>query len=249
MIKKARKLLTYAFRILFPDSPTSVMLRCLTYIETTNEKWVSRGSAKGLDPGHYFEFGVWNGVSLLRFWKCTQWMLGRGETNRWKIFGFDSFEGLPKPKDSADTHEFVGEGSFRSEGVATILRLLESNGCKQEKIKLIPGFFDESLTADLKKTLDFPKASLVNIDVDYYSSTIDVLDWIEDLMHDGTLIYFDDINFYNRNPKKGQVKAITDFNNARDSAGLAPIPGLDRFERVYVYWKDSDDNAGERLEF
>ena len=161
---------------------------------------------------------------------------------------YDSFEGLPEPKGTPDLHEFVGKGSFKSTGITDISNLLKKSGCESARLKLVSGYFDESLTEDLKNDLGFPKASIVNIDVDYYSSTIDVLNWIEDLLYDGSLIYFDDINFYNRNPSKGQVKAINEFNGLRKNAGLAAMPGLDRFERVYVYWRN-DDQSNENLKF
>lgn len=248
MIKKLKRSLLYGYRIIFPDTPTAVMLRCLTYIDSTNQKWLSRGSDKGLSVGHYFEFGVWNGVSLKRFWECTKWMFGSRQDNNWQIYGFDSFEGLPEAKGTPDLHEFVGKGSFKSTGITDISNLLKKSGCENTRLKLVSGYFDESLTEDLKNDLGFPKASIVNIDVDYYSSTIDVLNWIEDLLYDGSLIYFDDINFYNRNPSKGQVKAINEFNGLRKNAGLAAMPGLDRFERVYVYWRN-DNQSNENLKF
>ena len=64
----------------------------------------------------------------------------------------------------------------------------------------------------LKKTLIDNPPSIVNIDVDYYSSTKTVLNWIYPICQDGTIFYFDDIYEYLGNLSKGEYKAIDEFN-------------------------------------
>jgi hypothetical protein len=57
----------------------------------------------------------------------------------------------------------------------------------------------------------------MSIDVDYYSSTIAVLNNLKniksDLLLPNTLIYFDDIQLPNHNPYQGELLAIEEFNS------------------------------------
>jgi hypothetical protein len=243
-----RRYASYPVQLLLPNQPSSAFRRCIAFLEGTDRKWKARGSAHGLGVGHYLEFGVWNGESMASFWRQLRWYFGRVPRDRWKLYGFDSFVGLPAPQGDADRHPFVGEGSFRSKGTEEVRRVLRRAGCEEERVQLIPGVFEESLTPELKERLGRPRASLVNIDVDFHSSTLTVLNWVEDLLADGSLVYFDDVMFYNGHPGKGQLRAIAEFNRARSRSGLTPAPSLDPAGRVYVYWRD-ERFAEESLQF
>jgi O-methyltransferase len=243
-----RRYASYPAQLLRPNEPSSAFRRCIAFLEGTDRKWKSRGSARGLGVGHYLEFGVWNGESMAIFWQQLRWYFGRVPRDRWKLYGFDSFVGLPAPRGDADRHPFVGEGSFRSMGTDEVRRRLRRAGCDEERVQLVPGMFEQSLTSELKERLGHPRASLVNIDVDFHSSTLTVLDWVEELLADGSLVYFDDVMFYNGHPGKGQLRAIAEFNRARSHSGLTPAPALDPAGRVYVYWRD-ERFAEESLQF
>ncbi len=52
---------------------------------------------------------------------------------------------------------------------------------------------------------------LVNIDCDLYESAVYVLDFIEPLLQEGSVLYFDDWNMYRANPNKGGKKAFREF--------------------------------------
>jgi len=243
-----RRYASYPAQLLLPNHASSAFRRCIGFLEGTDRKWKARGSAHGLGVGNYMEFGVWNGESMAKFWQQLRWYFGPVPRDRWKLYGFDSFTGLPAPKGDADRHPFVGEGSFRSKGPEEVRRVLRRAGCDDDRVELIPGVFDQSLTPALKERLGRPRASLVNIDVDFHSSTLAVLNWVEDLLVDGSLVYFDDVMFYNGHPGKGQLRAIAEFNRARTHSGLSPAPALDPAGRVYVYWRD-ERFAEESLQF
>ncbi len=220
---------------------TSAFRRSLNYLLGTDQKWKSRGSKDGLQLGNYYEFGVWNGDSVIEFWKILR---GRDQQRNqaWHFYGFDTFQGLPAPRGYEDAHAFVGEGSFRSEGLSYVSERLVRAGIPAQQFTLTEGLFEETLTTDLKQGIPHPRTSIVNIDVDYSSSTVCALNWLHDVLIDGSIIYFDDISFYNGNPKKGQLHAIEDFNNSHHDCGLTPAPGLDPWGRVYFFW--SDKNVG-----
>lgn len=231
----------------YPNKRDAAFIRSLRHLYEVDRRWRSRGSQTGLPLGNYFEFGVWNGKSMEIFWKCLGYARGSSRKD-WRLFGFDSFEGLPEPAGSGDTHPFVGKGSFKSTGVDRVTQTLTRFGIPAPSLKLVPGFYENSLTPALKQELGNPPACLVNIDVDYYSSTMTVLNWIESLLFDGSIVYFDDIGFYNGNPSKGQIRAIREFNESRKGAGLYEERGLDPLGRVYIYWRDTPD-ASEKLQF
>lgn len=116
----------------------------------------------------YLEFGVHQGRTL-RWW---------GEhltTPGARFLGFDSFDGLPE-----DWHADAPAGSFRVEHIPQF---------DDPRIETVPGWFADTLPDDLP-----PHDQLVvNVDCDLYSSTREVLDWLEGHLRPGTLVYFDDL--------------------------------------------------------
>ncbi len=52
------------------------------------------------------------------------------------------------------------------------------------------------------------------MDVDYYSSTIEALNFVAPILKSGAVFYFDDLYSFFLHPDLGQVKAISEFNNS-----------------------------------
>lgn len=188
--------------------------------------------------GAYFEFGVFNGRATVNF------LIGlksyyENIPNYWDLYLFDSFEGLPADGDFRDRNSGFNEGDLKSFGVKFLLNQFSKVKFPDEKIKIIEGFYEESLTEALQKRYveEGVKAHFVNIDCDYYTSTIKVLEWIEPLLEEGSVIYFDDLGLYHGNPNKGELKAIHDFNESDSSRGLALDAWLDPANRCYTFWK------------
>ena len=220
----------------------TILTRTFSHFEQRKQTWEFRGSTTKLDIGHYFEFGCYDGDTLLDFFNALVLKYGDQLPEYWRIFAFDSFEGLPDTELQEDLHLFAGKGSYKSKGPSFVKQRMLDAGCDSNRITLIPGFYEESLTEKLRNKLlnEGVFASFVNIDCDYYSSTMTVLNWIEPLLVDGSIVYFDDIYFYNCNPNKGELRAISDFNESRSKSGLAPAPFFDRAHRCYMYWRDED---------
>lgn len=218
------------------------------YLENKQSTWKRRG-ASPRRLGHYFEFGCYDGDTLIDFLKVRDFFYEeRGCEASWKVFAFDSFEGLPAPTGVSDSHPFASKGSYKSQGEARLLERIEKEGFTLDEIKTFKGFFEESLTQELRDRLisEEVTASFVNIDCDYYSSTKTVLDWLEPLLQPGSIVYFDDVYFYDCNPNKGELLAIAEFNAAREGvAGLALAPILDRGHRCYLYWNNEDYDISE----
>lgn len=130
---------------------------------------------------HVLEFGVWTGLSIGRIRK----RLGP----EYKVYGFDSFEGLPE--DWVDgTGKRVGKGwkgRFTTEGQVPDI----------DGIKWMKGWFSDTIPEYLKEAEDI---ALLHVDCDLYSSTVDVLWGLNDYIKKDTVIVFDEW-FYNHNSK------------------------------------------------
>jgi predicted O-methyltransferase YrrM len=134
------------------------------------------------EPGDYLEFGVYAGASL----RCMDQALKDLQLNSVRLFGFDSFEGLPK---AAKTEPMWSPGMFKS-GMEQTREMLKVNGVDLDRITLIKGWFDETLTEPAKYGIR--KASVVMIDCDLYSSAKTALRFCAPLIHDQAVIFFDD---------------------------------------------------------
>jgi len=106
------------------------------------------------------------------------------------FFGFDSFVGLPVEEEDANsiwqTGQFSVEGQINPE-------LLNKEG-----LKIIPGWFDSTLSKSTALSFGNTQAGLVHMDCDTYSSTITCWEWLieHDLIAKGALVVYDDWGAY-----------------------------------------------------
>ena len=152
--------------------------------------------------GDMIETGVWRGGA-------TIFMAGLNKyynQNR-KIFVADSFEGLPPPDskypaDNGDQHHTYKCLSISLDDVQNNFKkynLLDDN------VIFVKGFFEHSL-----KTAPITKLSILRLDGDMYSSTIQVLDYLYDKVSIGGFIIVDDYALH------GCKCAVDDFRASRN---------------------------------
>jgi len=123
---------------------------------------------------HVLEFGTWKGDSMET--------IRNNISNVFKIYGFDSFKGLPE-----DWPETVyKKGAFDLGGeIPEKLKKLD--------IKIFPGWFKDTIPEYIKEADDI---ALLHIDCDIYSSTIDILySDIKNYIKAGTYIVFDEWHY------------------------------------------------------
>lgn len=104
-----------------------------------------------------------------------------------KLIGFDSFKGLP------EEHHDVWRPTRHSKGNFSFSKdfIIKKMGCKlDERISLVEGFYEETLIDELRKSID--NVIFVNIDVDLYISSVQVLKFINPLLKTNTILYWDD---------------------------------------------------------
>jgi O-methyltransferase len=155
--------------------------------------------------GSYLEFGVFQGYSLLSAYN-TLAVLGAVDV---KLFGFDSFRGLPPPS-PLDNDGYHHEGMFCCTRQAVETRLMAA-GVDLRRITLVEGFFDRTLHEGTRVALNIPRATVVLVDCDFYESTKAVLNFIAPLLAEGAMILFDDWNLFDRSPDRGQRLAFREF--------------------------------------
>ena len=161
----------------------------------------------GQEPfGDYYEFGLFRGYAFLQAFKHTEKL----NIDDIQFYGFDSFEGLPPAEgiDQADGRFFEGQFACSKEDVE---KNLKSNGMDMSRTTLIKGFYEDSLTQELKTQHSFKKASVVLLDCDLYSSTVEALDWVDEYLQDGTILLFDDWYSFGDATDLGQQKAMEEF--------------------------------------
>lgn len=123
-------------------------------------------------PGDYLEFGTGEGFSFA----CAHRANLRSSKLLRKLWGFDSFEGLPQETSERDQHRAWVEGEMAI-GLQQFERHCRRNGIRN--YELVPGFFSESLSRF--GDADFPVGSIAfaYVDCDLYTSTLDVLKFLE----------------------------------------------------------------------
>jgi len=194
---------------------------------------------KGVYPfGNYYEFGVGEGHSLIQYIKASSAFCQNynASSDELKIFAFDSFEGLPQSEVNEDKHVLWSKGDFSCSQKDIKKKIKNLNIKNMPDITYIEGFFDKTLTDSLKEKMIQTPPAIITIDVDYYSSTKTILNWLKPILPSGTIFYFDDIWPFHGNPNYGELKAIREFNE-EDSGYLTPFPILGMISQSYIYSK------------
>jgi hypothetical protein len=140
----------------------------------------------------WLEFGVFKGKSINYISSFT----------KDKVYGFDSFEGLPENWVSG-----LPQGTFNLHG-----KLPKVN----PNVVLIKGWFDKTLTPFIQEHIlpKKKKISFLHLDADLYSSTRYVLDQLKYHLDDDCIVVFDElVNYKNYLNEKGELRAFDELLN------------------------------------
>ena len=168
--------------------------------------------------GDYLEFGVYNGTSLM----CMHHELRSAGLDHVRLFGFDSFQGLPASAAVED------EGRWRPGQCRSPLEfttaVLKAEGVDWNRVTLIPGWFSDTLNDDTLARHGIRKASVIMIDCDLYSSAKAALNFCAPLIHDEALILFDEWNPRGMEQKTvGEKRAFQEFLAETGSFSAVPF--------------------------
>jgi O-methyltransferase len=155
--------------------------------------------------GDYLEFGVFEGKNFI-----SAFHFANRRENNMRFFAFDSFEGLPELEGLDKGSKQFYKGKYYC-GLEKFKKLITKKKVDLNKTIIVMGWFKDVLNKELKKKYNMNKAAYVFIDCDLYESTVPVLEFITDMVQDGTIIVLDDYYCANGSPKKGQRKAFEDW--------------------------------------
>jgi hypothetical protein len=186
--------------------------------------------------GTYYEFGVGFGDSLTMFIKAMNRFCNNNNilSEKFNIFLFDSFEGLPDSELKEDTHKEWSKGQY-AKSIEEIQSIVDGLNIGKSNIEYVKGYYNDTLNPKLYSKLKLTPPSIVNIDVDYYSSTKIILEFLDKFIPSGTLFYFDDVWAFSGNPNYGELKAINEFNKNELSGYFTSYPILGMNTKAYIY--------------
>ena len=154
----------------------------------------------------YLEFGVYTGTSLGCMYENLQ-DLGLRQV---RLFGFDSFEGLPATAAAEDEGAW-GPGQFRVRYEYT-QEILRRKGIDWQRVFLVKGWFSDTLTPELIHQHQIKKASVIMVDCDIYSAAKEALMFCEPLIQDRAVIFFDDWKTSHLDQRNlGEKRAFDEF--------------------------------------
>ena len=186
--------------------------------------------------GDYLEFGVYRGESFAAAFHAIEdnrrnlphFATDQPEYSRWlttppRYFALDSFEGLPLGEMNRDAD--FGVGAYACSEV-NFRKNIAREGVDLRRVITIPGFYDKTLKPEAKSRHRLKKAALVMIDCDLYESTVFVLDFLTDLVAQGTILIFHDWFRFKGSSQCGEQRAYREW--------LAKNPHIESIE----YWRE-----------
>lgn len=182
-------------------------------------RYVNKDSADA--PAVYLEFGVYIGTSLACMYHAAQ-TVGASQI---RIIGFDSFEGFPEGVEKEDGSHWK-KGELYSD-----VRLTQQNLTRLkvplEKVELVPGWFEDSLTDATRKRLGIETADIVMVDCVIESATRVALDFLLPLITGRTIVFFDDWAIFDLEQRRlGEKAAFDDWIKAHPEITAEPLPNI-----------------------
>ena len=197
------------------------LLECINYLRVAGHE--------NEIPPVIFEFGCHSGRTFSSMINASKYL----KLNDAKFYAFDSFEGLPETDEKVDG--IFQTGTF-STSIAKFKRIVKSNtGVSLKDQQCIKGYYENTLTEDLQKT--FKGIGLVHIDVDLYSSTVTVLNFIKPLLVVGSLIVFDDWYCFPPGKPLGERLAFDEFKKNNHGFDFEPWKSYSTFGKSFFVTK------------
>ena len=187
-------------------------------------------------PGDYLEFGVSHGYSFIAACDAIDGQRANHQRmgfdsagyRQWtstppRFFAFDSFEGMPAGGSERRMVDYA-PGAFAC-SLPQFLANVRNAGVSLARVVTVKGYYSETCTGATKEQHGLTRASVVMVDCDLYESTVPVLDFITNLVQQGTIIVFDDWFRFAGDPNAGEQRACREW--------LARNPQLELIE----FWR------------
>lgn len=160
--------------------------KCKKFIKSRNKNFTLKKILSENKLKVCLEFGVFNGMTINMISKHCD-----------KVYGFDSFEGLPE-----DWNGVCKKEHFQVKGLPKV----------DKNTTLIKGWFNETLEVFLNENPDII-IDMIHIDCDLYSSTRDIFNILikYNKIKNGLIIVFDELINYSKF-YEGEIKALYEMN-------------------------------------
>ncbi len=181
-------------------------------------------------PYTYFEFGCHSGRTFSTAINAVNYL----KMKNFEFHAFDSFGGLPA---TSKDDGYFKEGTFNTSDKDFINIVKRRTGMRLTDNYIHKGFYSESLTKELQKEL--PKAGVIYVDVDLYSSTLELFEFMEPLLCDGSLVLFDDWYCFPFGSEGGEGLAMKEFLEKNTHIELIPWKSFSTFgQSFFIKIKD-----------
>ncbi len=174
--------------------------------------------------GDYLEFGVYQGNSLIQAHRA----LAAEGLEHVRLFGFDSFAGLPQ---DAAQEGVWSPGQYRADVDFTRQRLAE-HGVDPDRTVLVPGFFADTLTEELREEHGVEQAGVIMIDCDLYSSAKEALAFCKPLIGSEAVVLFDD--WHAAGEGRGEQRALAEFLEENPELEAEPFDSYNETSQAFV---------------
>ncbi len=184
--------------------------------------------------GSYLEFGVFTGSSFnfaMKVNKKIEKIFGKSDC---EFIGFDSFKGFGEIK-KEDINPNFKDAVF-SVNEKSVLKNIEKLA-KGQKMRIVKGFYKETIENKTTQDLNIGKARVVMIDCDLKESARLALEFIKPSIQEGTIILFDDIVFFKGNENKGENGAFNDFQKKYPEISFKRIFDYGYGSKAFIAYK------------
>jgi hypothetical protein len=200
-------------------------------------------------PFSVLEFGTSDGYSFVKLLYATRHLK---LTERVTVHTFDSFEGMPAAVDEKDREWISGDdwvpGQFKGRYAELESYCTEHH---YQNYRIHRGYFVKSIDDAFLKSLDQHPPALIWIDCDYYSSAKTIFERLIDVIPNGCVIYFDDLDNLNYGSRfTGESRLVHEINNGLlgDNIELVPDPTLSLYSRrIYRFFRLPPNRLFQRL--
>jgi O-methyltransferase len=191
--------------------------------------------------GDYAEFGIYKGASFISSYTAAD----RLNLPQMRFFAFDSFQGLPNPVGPHNIEPFRA-GAF-SAPAAVFEKALERARVNLERVVIIPGWFDLTLSPKVKVEHRLKNVAVAWIDCDLYESTVPVLEFLVSILEEGAILVFRDWYCYRGDPNKGEQRAVREWLTRYPDVMLIPYRSISWNGEAFLFRRGASVEADPRM--
>jgi O-methyltransferase len=190
--------------------------------------------------GDYAEFGVFKGASFISSYNAA----ARLHLSQMRFFAFDSFCGLPSQAQAYPPSPFR-EGDFAA-SAAVFIRALRRACVDLERVVIISGWFDQSLSREVKIKYQLTKVAFAWIDCDLYESTVPVLEFLIDILEEGAILLFRDWYCHRGDRNRGEQRAVREWLARYTDVALIPYRSISWNGEIFLFHRGVSAAADPR---